>query len=154
MANPFSAMVSISWLQLPHSLLRVKTAPVSIRSRCASWVVSRLSPDSSMENRNESLCSHHFNPRGWNQRSSGRRRRHFTHQDISPPVRYLVCFCVVLEAVGQIHEWIGITLPWRDRLQKPARKKSRKAESRRDTLVDLILRTDVDLLADVPAGCL
>ena len=59
----------------------------------------------------------------------------------------------ILEAVCEIHEWIGVILPWRDRFQKPAGKQSRTAESRRDTFVDLILSADVDFLADVAAGC-
>src|SRR5258708_10343399 len=59
-----------------------------------------------------------------------------------------------LEAVCEIHEWIGIILPWRDGFQKAATKKPRTTESRRDTFVDLILSADVDFLADVPAGCI
>jgi len=57
-----------------------------------------------------------------------------------------------LEAVCEIHEWIGIILPWRDGFQKAATKKPRTTESRRDTSVDLILSADVDFLADVAAG--
>src|SRR5207247_6121586 len=59
----------------------------------------------------------------------------------------------VLEAVCEIHEWIGIIFSRRGRFQKPASKESRTAESRRDTFVDLILSADVDFLSEVAAGC-
>src|SRR5882724_7905816 len=59
---------------------------------------------------------------------------------------------VALESVGEIHERITIVLPWRDCLQKPARKEPRIAESCRDRFVDLILGNDIDLLTDVTAG--
>lgn len=59
---------------------------------------------------------------------------------------------VVLESVCQKHERITVILPRRDRLQKPARKEARIAESCRDTFVDLVLSGEVDFLADVAAG--
>src|SRR6266404_1997050 len=78
-------------------------------------------------------------------------RAHLTsvHRDLCNSV----CICFVLEAVRQIHEWIGKILPWRGRLQKLATKESCTSESRRNTFVDLILSTNVDFLAEVAAGC-